>query len=189
MGLAQTSALILALVTATPAPPHKTAALNGHVGINVYNYSDGSFTANEPWAGVDLRAYKPFNDFNYQLSGRAGNQSFSGDARSRFMQDPSYGYVISASGFYAVLDKFGSGWTLDGDSNGRRFHYIINRNFQDEYQIFDTGLNVSLRTGGMSASVEGWYDKAQVGPLHLAVLGTVAGILSQPKLRQDPTRP
>src|SRR5207237_6100653 len=111
------------------------------------------------WTRINLRAYKPFNDFNYQLSGFAGNQSLSGDARSRSMQDPAWGYVLSGSGFYAVLDKFGSGWTLNGDANGRHFNYTINRSFQDSYDISDFGLNVSLQTGSMSSYVDGWYDK------------------------------
>jgi len=180
---------------AVTASAHATAKrvtpLQDHVRIDVYNYSDGSFNVSEPFnARIDIRGYKPFsNDFNFELSGRVGNDSMSGQARSRFSTDPTYGYILNGFGFNAYLDKFGSGWILNGTAGGKSFRYDIQRSFTDSYSVYDPGLDVRLETHSMSSTVDGWYDKNAVNPMQLALLGTVAGILSQPKLRQDPTRP
>lgn len=177
-----------------PAVPHD------QIRIDVWGYSDGSFNVSEPFeARIDLRGYKPFsNEYDYQLSGRIGDEMVIGDARTKVFSDPTMGYILNSHAFYATLEPFGSGWILQGNylrkfpngaSRREHFRYDIRRDFFDRYSIVEPGLDLRLRVDGFSASVEGRYDKQLVGATPLALVGTVAGILSQPRLRQDPRRP
>lgn len=176
-------------------------ALTEWVRLDVYQYSDDSFTVSDHSRGVDVRADKIFrDDFDFRLFGRAGGRPFDGDARSKFMRDPSWGYTLRGSGFDAQLDRFGDGWILrgsceaaDGKGAPRRdsFNLRIDRDFpgRDDYRIWEAGLDLRIRATSWSSSVDGSYDASRVGPSLLALIGTSAGIINQPKLRRDPRRP
>lgn len=176
-------------------------AFDTQVRLNVYQYSDGSFTVYEPFLRVDLRANKTWrDDFDFNLYGRVGDANFNGDARAKFMRDPALGYNLSGTGFNAYLDKFGDSYILNGsydftDASGatRResFNYRIERDFPTSYtwRIWDFGIDLRVDTTPYSADMWGSYDKTRVGPGAIALLGTAVGLINQPKIRQTPGRP
>lgn len=187
-----------AAASARTRPDRSAAGLQDPIRINVYVYSGGDFNVYEPFdTRIDLRGYKPFSqDFDYRLSGRVGDDMVTGDARTKFHRDPTSGYVLNGQDFYATLDNFGRGWILHGNyvrkepggaSRRETFNYHIRWDFMDRYEVFEPGLDLRIQFTSFSATVEGRYDKKLVGPMPLALIGTVAGILSQPKLRQHPS--
>lgn len=171
------------------------------VRVGVYQYTDGSFTVYEPFLSIDLRADKTWRDeYDFRLFGRAGGAHFSGDARTKFMRDPSLGYTLSGAGFNAWLDKFGDGWILSGsydflDASGRArresFNYQIRRDFPDStsWRVWENGIDLTINTTTFSAELWGSYDQERVGPAAIALLGTATGLINQAKVRQTPGRP
>ncbi len=176
-------------------------AFSAPVRVRVYQYSDGSFTVDEPFLRVDLRADKTWrDDFDFRLFGRAGDGNFNGDARVKFMRDPALGYILTGAGFNAYLDKFGDSYILSGsydftDAAGRTrresFNWQIRRDFPTDYswRVWESGIDLSVNTTTFSAELWGSYDKDRVGPGAIALLGTAVGLINQPKVRQTPDRP
>ena len=172
------------------------AAATSRVRIEVYAYSDGGFTFWEPSHDLNVRARKIWpDDFDFDLTGRADKQDFSGNARSKFMRDPSWGYQLSGRGFDAALDKFGDGWILSGSldqsGTGRQyFNYLIDRDFpRNNFRVWEQGLDLRIETTSFNSIIDGTIDPALVPSRILALLATAAGLINQPKLRQDPRRP
>lgn len=177
------------------------AAMASQVRMDVRQWSEGSFSVYEPYLRVDLRADKIWRDrYDFRLFGNIASESVSGDARPKFSTDPSWGYWITGAGFNLHLDKFGDSWILNGfytrkDSSGRAqqesVNYQLRRDFpnSDSYRVWEQGLDLRVWAGHFSASIDGSYDKDRVGVEILALLGAAVGIVNQPKLRRDPTRP
>jgi len=173
------------------------------VRIEAYQYSDGSFNVWEPFLPINLRAWRrgfDREDYDFDLSGTVAREVISGQARSRFFRDPTWGFIISGQGFYANLDKFGDGWTLrghyqiEGPNRGSKkveFDFRLERGFPEEYRVWDWDRKVDLRIQltRLSATVEGFYEKDKAAPIELAIIGTCAGLINTVRSRQEPFRP